>query len=78
MTITREELIKTRIALLKQMNKYIIDLGDEEIWLHWISVGVPDEPSENDYEFIAENEDEWIDTCKVFGQLVHIDETENY
>ena len=70
MAITHEELIKTRITLLKQMNEYIINLGDEEIWMHWIYVGVPDEPSEDDYEFIAENEEEWLDVCKIFGQLV--------
>ena len=70
MTITHEELVKTRITLLKQMNEYIINLGDEEIWMHWICVGVPDEPSEDDYEFIAEDEEEWLDVCKIFGQLV--------
>lgn len=70
MTITHEELIKTRITLLKQMHEYIINLGDEEIWMHWICVGVPDEPSEDNYKFIAENEEEWLDVCKIFGQLV--------
>ena len=70
MAITYEELIKNRISLLKQMNEYIINLGDEEIWMYWICVGVPDEPSEDDYDFIAENEEEWLDVCKIFGQLV--------
>lgn len=72
--MTKTELIKLRKTLLKQMNKYIIEIGDEEIWMDWITLGVPDEPSEDDYDFIAENDDEWNDTCELFGKLVHEDE----
>lgn len=60
---------QARIEILKQMNQYIIDLGDEEVWMSWITLGVPDEPSEDDYEFIASNEDEWYDTVKFFAHL---------
>lgn len=63
------ELKKIRINLLKQMNEYICEMGDEEIWMDWITLGVPDEPSEDDYEFIAENDDEWNDICNLFGRL---------
>lgn len=69
MYVTREELVKTRISIAKQMNKYIIDMGDEEIWMDWITLGVPDAPSEDDYDFIAENDDEWNDVCSLFGRL---------
>lgn len=65
-----KETVKARKELLKQMNQYIIDLGDEEIWIDWIMVGVPDEPCEEDYQFIAENDNEWVDICKLFGQLI--------
>jgi hypothetical protein len=67
------ETTKIRIELLKQMNKYIINMGDEEIWMEWITLGVPDEPSEDDYEFIAENNDEWLDTVMLFGRLTKAD-----
>ena len=60
---------QARIKLLKQMNQYIIDLGDEEVWLEWITEGVPDEASEDDYDYIASNEDEWLDTVKIFANL---------
>ena len=60
---------QARIELLKQMNQYIIDLSDEEVWLEWITEGVPDEASEDDYDFIASNEDEWLDTVKIFANL---------
>ena len=72
MKVTKKELIKCRIQLAKEMNQYILNLGDESIWLRWIAVGVPDEPSEDDYEFIAENDDEWVDLCKLFGRLTHV------
>lgn len=60
---------QARIKLLKQMNQYIIDLGDEEVWLEWITEGVPDEASEDDYDYIAGDEDEWLDTVKIFASL---------
>lgn len=67
--VTHEELVQARIKMLKQMNTYIIEMGDKEIWMNWITLGVPDEPSEDDYEFIAENDDEWNDICDLFGKL---------
>lgn len=68
--VTHNDLIQLRKKLLKEMNTYIIEMGDEEIWMDWITLGVPDEPSEDDYEFIAENDDEWNDVCGLFGKLV--------
>ena len=59
-----------RIELLKGMNQYIIDLGDEEAWYDWIGVGVPDEATEDDYEFIADDIEAWVGVCQLFGQLV--------
>lgn len=73
MIVTREELVKTRISIAKQMNKYIINMGDEEIWMDWITVGIPDAPTEEDYESIAEDNEEWMDLCKLFGSLIGAD-----
>lgn len=67
--VTHEELVQARIKMLKEMNKYIIEMGDENIWMDWIAFGVPDEPSEDDYKFIAENDYEWNDVCGLFGRL---------
>ena len=69
MTVTREELVKIRIKLAKQMNNYIINLGDEDIWWDWIQLGIPDAPQEDDFEFFAENDDDWIELCSLFEQL---------
>jgi len=67
--VTHNDLIQLRKKLLKEMNTYIIEMGDEEIWMDWIILGVPDAPSEDDYDFIAENDDEWNDVCGLFGRL---------
>lgn len=67
--VTHNDLIQLRKKLLKEMNTYIIEMGDEEIWATWITLGVPDTPSEDDYDFIAENDDEWNDVCDLFGKL---------
>lgn len=59
-----------RIELLKGMNQYIIDLGDEELYAEWFSLGVPDEATEDDYEFIANEIEEWVYICQLFGRLI--------
>ena len=69
MIVTREEMIKTRIALLKQMNNYIINNGDEDDFDYWITYGVPDCPSEEDYKDIAEDKDLFAEVCCVFGNI---------
>ena len=59
-----------RIELLQGMNQYIIDLGDEEVYETWFSLGVPDEPSDDDFESIADNLEEWVYVCQLFGNLI--------
>ena len=71
MTVTREEIIKTRITLLKQMHQYIIDLGDEFLYEWWISEGVCDEPDEDFFQDVAEDDDCWVEICSLFGKIVN-------
>lgn len=59
-----------RIELLKGMNQYIIDLGDELAYDAWFSMGVPDEATEEDYEFIASNIEHWVFVCNIFGAII--------
>lgn len=68
--MTRKELLKTRIEIAKQMNDFIINLGDEEIWETWITSGIPDEPQEDDYALFVIDDDEWNELCELFGTLV--------
>jgi hypothetical protein len=66
----QNDIYECRVKLLKQMNNYIINMGDEEIWETWIMYGIPDEPTEDDYNFIARDEECWVNTCTTFGELV--------
>jgi len=74
--MSRKELVKTRIEIAKQMNDFIINLGDEEIWEVWITNGIPDEPQEDDYELFANDDSEWCELCELFGSLVKEGEKE--
>lgn len=74
---TREEMRNLRKDLVKQMHNYIIDIGDEDIYDIWIMV-MPDEPTDEDFEWFADDVNEFRDLCKTFGKLVARDEKENY
>lgn len=78
MTVTREEMNKIRLSLVHQMHDYIMNTGDEEIYETWMTVCIPDCPDEEDFEFFANDPDEFKSMCEVFGRLVYRDETENY
>ncbi len=68
-TVSKEEMLKTKIQLLKDMHNYIInEIDDEDAYYVWIENGVPDEPTEEDFEYIAEND--WISIVEFFGRLV--------
>ena len=63
------ELTLLKMSLLGDMDSYIRELGDEDIWEVWIAYGVPDGATEDDLQFIAEDDKLWRDTCGLFGQL---------
>lgn len=70
---TKQSEIERKIELLKDMHNYIIDMGDEDIYDIWIRDGVPDEPDEEIFEFIASDDNEWREICELFGELVKED-----
>lgn len=78
MTVTREEMYKTRLDLVHQMHNYIMDTGDENIYEEWNTLCIPDEPCEEDFEMFASDPDFFRSMCEIFGRLVCTDETENY
>ena len=65
------KLQKTRVELLKGMHAYIINMGDESIYETWILTGIPDCPDEEDFEFFATDDNEWVHICKLFGRLTN-------
>ncbi len=64
--ISRED----RILWLKAMNQTVIDEGDEVLWLDWIMIGVPDGACEDDYEYIADDEELWSDCWDWFDDNI--------
>lgn len=78
MTFTKEEIRKTRLALVHQMHEYIMNTGDEEIFEVWMRDCIPDCPCEEDFEYFANDPEEFKIMCEIFGRLVYYDETENY
>lgn len=69
-------LTAARESILRDMHTYMIEQGDEELYEEWITGGVPDEPSEEDFHFIACNDDDWMEICTLFGSLTQKEEME--
>lgn len=62
--------VKIKVRILMTLNKVILeDVGDDNITDIWFSEGIPDEPSEDDYYFIATNRENFIDVCNLFDNL---------
>lgn len=60
---------KTRVELLKGMNSYMLQLGDETLLGAWFLTGIPDCPDEEDFEFFATDDNEWDYIVRLFGRL---------
>lgn len=60
---------KTRVELLKGMNTYMLQLGDETLLGAWFLTGIPDCPDEEDFEFFATDDNEWNYIVRLFGRL---------
>lgn len=60
---------KTRVELLKEMNTYMLQLGNETLLGAWFLTGIPDCPDEEDFEFFATDDDEWNYIVRLFGRL---------
>lgn len=57
-----------RKAIVRKMNDFIINLGDEEIYDYWIN-GVPDEATEEDFEWMSEEIDSYLDVKSTFDSV---------
>ena len=70
---TKQSEIERKIELLKDMHNYILDMGDDLVYDIWIRDGVPDEPDDEIFEFIASNDNDWCEVCELFGKLIKKD-----
>ena len=58
-----------RVEFVKGMNELILGLGDEDLIDIWFMNGVPDSPSDEDFEFIANNQESFNEVLKCFVKL---------
>lgn len=63
--------IKQRVEALKAMHKLMTLSNDENLYMIWIQVGVPDCPYDDDFESIAEDDEEYDTTTDLFIALIN-------
>lgn len=64
---------KVRIEQLKAMHSLMQNANDEEIYMAWITLGVPDEPYEDDFVYIAEDDEAYNECFDLFVRLIRDD-----
>ena len=62
--------MEVRIQQLKLMHELMTLANDEEIYMTWITLGVPDCPMEDDFKYIAEDDESYNETCELFAKLI--------
>lgn len=60
-----------RIALLKAQHEIIKYMNNEEAYMEWINI-VPDCPQDDDFEFIAEDEELFADAMECFKNIMNL------
>lgn len=58
-----------RMEQLELMHRLMMK-ANENLYMRWITIGPPDDPSEDDFEFIAENDERYNKCCDLFIELV--------
>ena len=63
-----------KMNLLGGMHNYMMHVvQDENLQDEWLTNGVPDEPSEEDLEFIAKDAEDFGRVARLFGKLLWYD-----
>jgi DNA-directed RNA polymerase subunit RPC12/RpoP len=60
---------KARTEQLKAMHELMLNANDEEIYMSWIYL-MPDEPSEEDFEDIAMDDEQYNECFDLFIELI--------
>lgn len=64
------KVIVSRMNLLKAMNLIITSMNNEEAIMPWLMEAVPDCPTEDDYEYIANDKELYTNCCSLFRGLI--------
>lgn len=60
-----------RVRQLKAMHKLMCLTALDDIYLEWVALGIPDEPREEDFINIAEDDDDYWRVVELFQLLVN-------
>lgn len=60
---------RKRVEILKAMHTIIVNTNDEDAYMRWIYL-VPDEPEEDDFDDIAQDDDLYGECCVLFRSLM--------
>ena len=58
-----------KVEFIKALNEIILGLGDEDLTDIWLMNGVPDCPSQEDFEFIANDRDSFDEVVNLFVRM---------
>lgn len=61
---------EVRVEQLKLMHKLMTMANDENLYMTWITGWIPDEPQEEDFVSVAEDDKEYDETLQMFSQLI--------
>ena len=71
--MTKNELYVLRANLLGGMDAYVREVIDDEDWfMGWLELGVPDGANEAELMEIAEDEADFNRICRVFADIIGI------
>ena len=62
--------LDARMSQLKAMHDLMTEANDENIYMRWISIGVPDCPSMDDIKCIALDDDSYNECFDLFVKLI--------
>lgn len=65
-----EHQYKARMAQLKAMHELMSNANNETIYMIWTTMGVPDCPSEDDFQYIATDDKLYNECFDLFVRLV--------
>ena len=64
-----DALIQLRANQLKVMDQFVHSINDEELMEDWLANGVPDEASDDDYNYIASDNELYYGCIKIFKRI---------
>ena len=65
--------LDARVEQLKAMHELMRNANDEDIYMTCIVAGVPDEPSEEDFEYIAMDNEAYNECFDLFIEIIKDD-----